>query len=589
MGHGCVGCDHEWGAGLRFILAFCLMFVLALPALADSTVCEAPPALQDAAAGDAFLDAAARDVGRMRSPDLIAVAPRRVAELAQRHGISEDRAAKAYAHGVCIKLAADGAERSELSRTMRQLASALRPMVDASSASLKDAAPGPREKAAALRASEAEAARIAAEEEARRRAEAEAARLAAEEEARRRAEAEAARLATEEDARRRAEAEAARLAAEEDARRRAEEEAARIAAEEEARRRAEAEAARLAAEEEAHRRAEEEATEAASSQPDDRSAEVAAPDAVDDAPAPGGARRLFSVPQSDTGAGTSNFVGFGPAEAPDALARRAAPDAGPAAASAQPPEDCVIRGVHGGQCLDVDAALERLSERPVEYNHPDQMIKDRPTEIMLVLRTDFAGEDLPPEISQAFEGLQGEVRQERAKISNFMSAQLRGRDFDIDPAGLQERSVTWREPVRWSWYVTPREAGEGQKLQLELYAHIVDASGQRQPPVLIKTLDATINVDVRTIDWLLAQVRTLEPVYGLLAALIGLITIILTLVLRRRREEPKPEAPGGPNLSPPASQQGQISAMTPGEAAAAAARRRADEQNGSPEDGSPKG
>ena len=101
----------------------------------------------------------------------------------------------------------------------------------------------------------AEAAKLAAEEEARRQAE-EAAKLAAEEEARRQAE-EAAKLAAEEEARRQAE-KAAKLAAEEEARRQAEEaaKAAKAAAEEEARRQAE-EAAKAAAEEEARRQAEE--------------------------------------------------------------------------------------------------------------------------------------------------------------------------------------------------------------------------------------------------------------------------------------------------------------------------------------------
>jgi flagellar biosynthesis GTPase FlhF len=74
--------------------------------------------------------------------------------------------------------------------------------------------------------------------------------------ARRQAEAEAGRLAAEEEARRLAEAEAKGLAAEEETRHQAEAEAERLAVEEEARRQAEAEAARLAAEEEAHRLAE---------------------------------------------------------------------------------------------------------------------------------------------------------------------------------------------------------------------------------------------------------------------------------------------------------------------------------------------
>ena len=97
-----------------------------------------------------------------------------------------------------------------------------------------------------------EAARLAAEQEAKRKAE-EAARLAAEQEAKRKAE-EAARIAAEQEAKSKAE-EAARLAAEQEAKRKAEE-AARIAAEQEAKRKVE-EVARIAAEQEAKRKAEE--------------------------------------------------------------------------------------------------------------------------------------------------------------------------------------------------------------------------------------------------------------------------------------------------------------------------------------------
>jgi len=129
----------------------------------------------------------------------------------------------------------------------------------------EEAARRAAEEIAARMAAEAEAARLAAEAEAKKRTEEEAARRAAEElAARMAAEAEAARRAAEGEARRRAEEEAARVAAEElaaaeaEARRRAEEEAARVDAEAEAKRRAEEEAARLAAEAQAARRKREE-------------------------------------------------------------------------------------------------------------------------------------------------------------------------------------------------------------------------------------------------------------------------------------------------------------------------------------------
>jgi len=250
---------------------------------------------------------------------------------------------------------------------------------------------------------------------------------------------------------------------------------------------------------------------------------------------------------------------------------------------------CPERGVLGPECFDVDAALERLRDRPVEYNHPEQMIKDQATEITLVLRTDFTEEGLPEEASTAFEGLQGEVRQQRAKISTIMSARLRGRDFEVDPGGMQERTVTWRRPVEWSWYVTPKSGGEAKRLELELYAHIVNPQGETQPPVLIKTLDATIDVDVRTLDWLVEQARTFEPIYAIAAAIIGLLTALMTLWLRRKPAYTHGDG-GGPPSGLTASQappDRRISDMSASEAAAAAARKGQDDgnDNGPPGDG----
>ena len=229
----------------------------------------------------------------------------------------------------------------------------------------------------------------------------------------------------------------------------------------------------------------------------------------------------------------------------------------------------------------MDAALERLSDRPVEYNHPEQMIKGQATEISLVLRTEIEAEGLPEEVSEAFEQLEGEVRQQRAKIANIMSARLRGREFEVDPSGMQERTVTWRRPVQWTWYVTPKEGGEAKRLKLELYAHIVNPQGEMQPPVLIKTLDATIDVDVRTLDWLVEQARTFEPIYAIAAAIIGLFTALLTLWLRRRPAHSTGDA-GPPSgiTAPPTPPDRRISDMTAGEAAAAAARKGEDEDDG---------
>jgi hypothetical protein len=186
-------------------------------------------------------------------------------------------------------------------------------------------------------------------------------------------------------------------------------------------------------------------------------------------------------------------------------------------------------------CPDLNAVLDRLLERPLEYNRPDTMLLGRKTEITLVLRTDWEGKDLPAEVSEELKGLPGEVKQGISKITRVMSAELTGREFDISPASRQERTVVPPQPVSWTWQVAPTDTGEKKPLKLRLYAHLQDGSGT-MPPILVKTLDASINVDVTTWDWVVNQARTLEPIYAIGAALLGLLTAILTYFLTRSRD-----------------------------------------------------
>jgi hypothetical protein len=198
-------------------------------------------------------------------------------------------------------------------------------------------------------------------------------------------------------------------------------------------------------------------------------------------------------------------------------------------------------------CPDLNNVLAKLLEKPLEYNHPGVMYQYRKTEIGLVLRTDWEGKDLPPEVSEEMKNLPGEVQQGLTKVTRVMSAELSGRDFDIAPTGRQERTVIIPQPVTWNWQVQPKESGPSKPLKLQLYAHIEGQNGT-MPPILIKTLDADINVDVRTWDWILAQVRNLEPIYAVIAALLGLLTAVLTYFFSRGSDAPAggPRRTGGP-------------------------------------------
>jgi hypothetical protein len=242
-----------------------------------------------------------------------------------------------------------------------------------------------------------------------------------------------------------------------------------------------------------------------------------------------------------------------PATAPSAAEAPAASEQGADGAGGAPPrtaralrpagavdklgeEECRTLGVLD-TCPDLNAVLDRLLERPLEYNHPSTMLLGRKTEITLVLRTDWEGKDLPAEVSEELKGLPGEVKQGLSKITRVMSAELTGREFDITPSARQERTVVPPQPVSWTWQVSPTDTGEKKPLKLRLYAHLQDGSNT-MPPILVKTLDASINVDVTTWDWIVNQARTLEPIYAIGAALLGLLTAILTYFLTRSRREP---------------------------------------------------
>jgi len=324
--------------------------------------------------------------------------------------------------------------------------------------------------------------------------------------------------------------------------------------------------------------------EAAPAEAEDSEDEVAVATDGGDGSAPGGTEELTPADGAPDGA-EQQTTEAAPEEAEPAADRAAADDAAetaaeeteaaaedageaaPASRVATPTpdgmlgeEECRALGVLGN-CPDLNAVLDQLLERPLEYNHPSTMLMDNPTEISLVLRTDWESEEMPAEVSEEMRDLPGEVKQGISKITRIMSAELSGRNFEITPEGRQERTVAPPNPVNWNWNVTPTETGADQVLKLRLYAHLQSPQGT-MPPILVKTLDATIDVDVTTWDWLVNQARTLEPIYAIGAALIGLLTAILTFLIRRRYGSsslvvtlppdrgPAQDGPGGSEPSP---------------------------------------
>jgi hypothetical protein len=473
-------------------------------------------------------------------------AEERAAREAAERKAAEERAAKEAAER---RVAEERAAREAAQRRAEEeLAARAEAERVAKEAAERQAAEERAAREVAERAAQEEAQRQAAERAAQEKAQREAAERAAQEEAQRQAaegaaQEEAQRQAAERAAQEEAQRQAAERAAQEEAQRQAaeraaQEEAQRQAAERAAQEEAQRQAAERAAQEEAQRQA---AERAAQEEAQRQTAERAAHEAAQRQAA------AQSSSQTQTAAGQPPAAPASP-PAPDAAPAEPAtptaiPSTAPGASSPSAPvgttmlgeAECRALGVPG-HCPDLNTVLGRLLDKPLEYNHPKQMLMGHSTGISLVLRTDWEGKDLPKELADALKALPGEVRQGISKITGVMSAELSGRGFEVSPAGRQERSVSPPQQASWNWQVTPTETGRAQPLKLHLYSHLQGTEGTMEP-LLVKTFDATINVDVTTWDWLVSQARTLEPVYAVGAALIGLLTALMAFLLSRRREE----------------------------------------------------
>jgi hypothetical protein len=197
-------------------------------------------------------------------------------------------------------------------------------------------------------------------------------------------------------------------------------------------------------------------------------------------------------------------------------------------------------------CADLNSVLAQLLDKPLEFNRPQTMFAYRKSDLGLVLRTDWNGRDMPADVAEELKGLPGEVGRGLTKITRVMSAELSGSGFDIAPSGRQERTIVIPQPVSWSWQVTPKESGPGKTLKLQLYAHL-EGPNDTMPPVLLRTLDTAITVDVKTWDWVMAQIRSMQPVYAIIAVMLALLTVVLTYFYTQRTESAGPgRRKGGP-------------------------------------------
>ena len=189
-----------------------------------------------------------------------------------------------------------------------------------------------------------------------------------------------------------------------------------------------------------------------------------------------------------------------------------------------------------------------LKDAHYAFNHPSILYLSRRAQVTLTLApTDRQAIDALKE--QFDRPITDRISAGRTTYAPIMSATLRGRAFEIEPAGEQVKGVllSTKGPIEWTWFVEPLEAGKGQILVLELAAKIT-ASGSTIP-IRVNTFVARIDVDVRIWDRVLFEARRMTPIaqaltgLGGFAAFIGFIGTVVRWV--------RPQKTSSPSTPPP--------------------------------------
>ncbi len=179
--------------------------------------------------------------------------------------------------------------------------------------------------------------------------------------------------------------------------------------------------------------------------------------------------------------------------------------------------ECLKIGIisEENDCTKYEKILDGLKEAPLAYNRPDSMIRGEATEISLIIDPTKMQD---PTIGLA--KLEGNIVKNISKISRYMSAELSSIDFNIKPAGLQQKLVTSFSPTRWTWKVVPVVAGEGKLITLDVYAHIKQ-NNQISDPITVRTFRDRIKVDVKVWDQILDLVKDVQPIHTFVIAILG--------------------------------------------------------------------
>jgi hypothetical protein len=180
-----------------------------------------------------------------------------------------------------------------------------------------------------------------------------------------------------------------------------------------------------------------------------------------------------------------------------------------------------------GKCTQYESILKDLLDAPFAYNRPNTMWRDEPTSISAILDPGFT---IDP--ADALAGQEGDIVQVQSKISRYMSAELSGAVFQVEPTGPQRRLITTTSPTQWNWKATPLKSGSKQLIVLQIFAHIQE-NGEVSDPITIRTFPDYIRVNIKTWDQMIDVVKDIQPVHAFLVAVSGSVSGLFVWYKRR--------------------------------------------------------
>ncbi len=266
----------------------------------------------------------------------------------------------------------------------------------------------------------------------------------------------------------------------------------------------------------------------------------APPPASEAAPAPGGAAGKPSSPLitslDDSSAKTSAAP---PASAAPAASSTPAPPPPPASADqivkpqsvpAAAPSPAAAAAAAAGVTPSI---AEQFKTRKLTYNRPpEKLALNKPIDISLII--DSTGQN---QAAEALKDLPGKIVERDVDLSDFVSAELKGADFDIQ---LQTAAVRQKLSPKianeWRWRVTPTAVGT-RTLTLTVYGY---ATGSLDAEPLDSYRD-NITVEVQQLDQVITWAKGVQPLFAVLAAIAG-ATSALFAFLRFREEKKKGKA-----------------------------------------------